>query len=156
MQRLALNFVVVFAAALAALLLHDYLRGSRTGGDFGVGARQERDRVLESDFRRAADPARVALAEFYFSHGTWPSSNAQAGLPEPSLYRGESLRTLAVSGSTITLTFDGRSGVDGGQIILRGETTPELAMGIHWECISPNLPDIATALPHCVHRRPGG
>jgi hypothetical protein len=54
----------------------------------------------------------------------------------------------------MVLTFDARSGVDGGKIILTGEATPNLAMGLNWTCASPNITDIATIFPICKYRQP--
>jgi len=154
MQKILINFAVVLIAVLAALFLYDKFRSSRTTGDFSVGAMQERNKMLQSDFQRAANGAKTAVAEFYASRGSWPTKNEDAGLPTSETYRGESLRKLEVNGPTITLTFDARSGVDGGQVILTGEATPNFAMGINWTCISPNISDIAAIFPACKYRKP--
>jgi hypothetical protein len=153
MQKVLINFASVLIAVLAALFLYDKFRSSRTTGDFGVGALQERNKMLQSDFQRAASGAKTALAEFYANRGSWPTKNEDAGLPTPEAYRGESLRKLEVDGPTITLTFDARSGVDGGQIILTGEATPNFAMGINWRCVSPNISDIAAIVPACKYSK---
>jgi hypothetical protein len=149
MKRLVIQFLVVAAAVFAALFAYDALRGRRASGDFGAGAESERQRVLRSDFQRAAPAAKISISEYFISNGRWPAGNREAGLPEPDSYRGESLRGLNVSGSRIVLTFDARSGIDGGTIILTGAPTPNLAMGIDWRCTSPNLPQIAAIFPAC-------
>ena len=154
MQKNLITFVVVIIAVFAGLFLYDKFRSSRTTGDFGVGAIQERKKMLESDFQRAANGAKTSVAEFYANRGAWPTKNDDAGLPTPESYRGESLRKLEVNGNTITLTFDARSGVDGGQVILTGEATPNFAMGINWTCVSPNITDIATVFPTCKYAKP--
>jgi hypothetical protein len=154
MQKLFINFVVVVIAVFVAMLLYDKFRSSRATGDFGVGAQQERKKMLQSDFQRAADGAKTAMAEFYANRGSWPAKNEDAGLPPPDTYRGESLRRLEVNGATMTLTFDARSGIDGGLLILTGEATPNFAMGINWTCTSPNIADIATIFPNCRFSKP--
>jgi hypothetical protein len=154
MQKTLINFMVVVLAVLAALFLYDKFHSSRTTGDFGVAALQERKKMLQSDFQRAADGAKTSVAEYYANRGNWPTKNEEAGLPTPDTYRGESLRKLEVNGNTLTLTFDARSGVDGGQIILTGEATPNFAMGINWTCVSPNIADIATIFPICKYAKP--
>jgi len=151
MQKILINFAVVLIAVLAALFLYDRFRSSRTTGDFGVGQLQDRSKMLQSDFQRAAGGAKTAVAEFYASRGDWPTKNEDAGLPAPDAYRGESLRSLVIAGPTITLTYDARSGVDGGKIILTGAATPDLAMGINWTCASPNIADIAAIFPFCKY-----
>lgn len=152
MQKLLINFGIVLVAVLAALFLYDKFRSSRTTGDFGVGAMQERRAMLRNDFARAAGGAKTAVAEFYASRGAWPKNNEETGLPTPDNYRGESLRRLEVGDSTITLTFDARSGVNDGKVILTGEVTPNFAMGINWTCTSPNIRDIANVLPACKYQ----
>jgi len=153
MQKILINFVVVLVAVLAALFAYDKFRSSRTTGDFGVAAIQDRKKMLQSDFQRAADGAKTSVTEYYANRGSWPAKNEDAGLPAPDTYRGESLRSLAVGDQTITLTFDARSGVDGGKIILTGEATPNLAMGFNWTCVSPNIADIATIFPSCKYQQ---
>jgi hypothetical protein len=152
MQKILINFAVVLVAVFAALFLYDKFRSSRTTGDFGVGQLQDRRKMLQNDFQRAADGAKTAVTEFYANRGNWATKNEEAGLPAPDTYRGESLRSLVVDGPTITLTFDARSGVDGGKVILTGEATPNLAMGFNWTCVSPNITDIATIFPTCKYK----
>jgi hypothetical protein len=154
MQKILINFVVVVFAVFVGLFLYDKFRSSRTTGDFGVSEIQDRKKMLQSDFQRAADGAKTALAEYYANRGNWPAKNEDAGLPAPDTYRGESLRSLEVNGQVMVLTFDARSGVAGGKIILTGEATPNLAMGLNWICVSPNITDIATIFPICKYRQP--
>ena len=44
----------------------------------------------------ASTAARMAVTEFYMNTGRMPASNAEAGLPEPDTYQGQSLRSLEV------------------------------------------------------------
>lgn len=109
--------------------------------------------MLQGDFQRAAGPVETAAATYYASHGTWPANNAEAGLPAPETYRGESLLRLELMGPIINLTFDAKSGMEGGRITLNGEPTPKMAMGINWGCIS-NIADIAAIIPNCKQTLP--
>ena len=144
------NFLVVTLAVLFALFLYDKFRSSRASGDFGAGEIQVSNDLIRSDVNRAFSPAKTAVAEFYANRQTWPDSNQGTGLPEPESYRGESLRRLEVAGNTVTLTFDQRSGVDGGQIVMTGDASNP-AMSVGWKCTSPNLPNVAAALPGCTY-----
>ena len=100
----------------------------------------------------AVSGTRVAIAEFYMRNGRMPASNAEAGLPEPSTYKGQSLLSLQVAeGGTILLTFDATSGVEGGVI----EWQPDLggieSMGMQWRCLTHDYPLIVRALPSCTY-----
>jgi hypothetical protein len=143
-------FVVVVGAVFVGMMLYDKYRAKRSG-DFGAMEMLQSRQIVLGDFVRATSTAKTAMAEHYLSMGAWPPSNKEAGLPSPEAYRGNSLVRLDVSGPDIVLTFDARSGVDGGKIVLTGTATPELAMGIEWKCTSPNMPDIATILRDCVY-----
>jgi hypothetical protein len=149
LRSLLAMFAVVVAGVFVALVRYSEFRAKRPADDFGVGQIHERIRMIKSDFVRSVDPARTAVSEYYMNYGKWPATNKDAALPEPEVYRGESLRTLAVTDNKITLTFDDKIGPDGGQIIFFGEYTPEQNMGIKWNCISPNIADISTAIPSC-------
>jgi hypothetical protein len=148
MRSQAVTFVVMVAAIFVGLFLYDEFRAKRPVDDFGVGKAHERVKLIQGDYARAADPARTAVAEFYINSGKWPATNKDVGLPEPSAYRGDSLRSLEVSENRITLTFDDKIGPDGGKIILIGTYLAD-QMGIKWACVSPNIADISVAVGTC-------
>jgi hypothetical protein len=147
-------FVVVVVGVFVALLLYGKYQKTANNDDFGAGANQNRLRMIRSDYARAADPARTAVAEYYTNSGSWPPDNEKVGLPAPGAYKGESLKSLEVKDNKITLTFDGHSGPDGSTIVLTGEATPNLSMGIKWTCTSPNISDIKTIFPTCSYATP--
>ena len=98
----------------------------------------------------ASTSARLAVTEFYMNSGRMPASNAEAGLPEPGSYKGQSLRSLEVSeGGELTLTFDAESGVDGGTIEWLPDLTGIESMGVQWRCQTRDFPQIVRALPNC-------
>lgn len=104
----------------------------------------------------AVSGVRVAIADVYLSSGRMPASNADAGLPEPPTYKGQSLVSLqVVEGGTILLTFDANSGVEGGVI----EWQPDLggieSMGMQWQCLTHDYPLIVRALPTCTYAPAG-
>jgi len=150
MQRNIVNFVVVVLAVLLALFVYDKFRGKPAVEDFGAGELKARNDMILSDLNRAMGSAKVAVAEYFFNRAEWPTSNEQAGLPAPDAYKGDSLRKLEVTGNTLTLTFDEKSGVDGGQIVMVADGSNP-AMGVSWKCTSRNLGFIATVVPACTY-----
>ncbi len=98
----------------------------------------------------AITSARVAIAETYMSTGRMPASNAEAGLPEPETYKGQSLQSMTVDdGGRILLRFDGASGVDGGTIEWLPDPGGMESMGLQWHCQTHDYPMITRALASC-------
>jgi hypothetical protein len=100
--------------------------------------------------------ARTAVAEIYQTELKWPSSNREAGLPEPEQLQGKSLQSVRLArAGVIVLTYDGKSGVDRGVIRLvpsaRAQGGP-----IDWRCESSSYENIASMLPQCVYRQSQG
>lgn len=154
MQKWIVNFVTVILAVLAALFVFQRLQ-KPPKLDVTVSSNlSPQQQVIHDDTIQAMNAVKTSLHEYYANTASWPASNALAGLPAPDAFRGKSLERLDVSGSTLKLTFDAKSGVDGGQVIFTGEATPQLVMGIKWTCESPSFPDIAAAIPDCSYRRP--
>jgi len=153
MKKILVDLVVGVIAVFVGLFLYDHFRIAHPAAGPSVGAAQDRTRMLQSDFQRAVGAVETAAATYYANHGTWPANNEDAGLPPPDTYRGESLVRLELMGPIINLTFDAKSGIEGGRITLNGEPTPKMAMGIHWGCIS-NIADIAAIIPNCRQTLP--
>ena len=75
-----------------------------------------------------AGGAKAAVSEFFSSEGTWPTDNADAGLASSTSITGNAVRSVGVSGATITITYNtkvtasanitliGTAGTGGGQI----------------------------------------
>ena len=116
----------------------------------------ERSTLLERDFRPAVAGAKVAVAEYYARHGSWPRKNEDAGAAAPTTFRERSMRSLEINGQTITVTFDARSGVDDGKIVFTGTADDDASTSVHWTCESPNITDIASILPECMYVKPHG
>jgi Pilin (bacterial filament) len=154
MQKWIVNFATVVLAVLAALFVFQRLQ-SPPKADVNVSSSlTSTQQIIRDDATRAMNVTNTAIQEYYSNTGKWPASNEACGLPEPEAFRGKSLTRLDVSGLTVTLTFDAKSGVDGGKVIYTGQSTPQLVMGIQWKCVSPSFPDIGAALPDCTYARP--
>ncbi len=77
-----------------------------------------------------AGGAKAAVSEFYSANGTWPTGNAQAALPTDISIKGNAVKAVAVSGSTITVTYTTKVEPDA-KLILQGAST---SGGITWKC----------------------
>ena len=116
-----------------------------------VAAEQRAIEAIRSDVVATA-AAKVAVAEFYLSTGRMPQTNAEAGLPASTEYRGRSLRSLSIGNDgRIVLEFDALSGRDGGVIELVPDLGGAEAMGVQWHCTTGHYPQIVRALPSCTH-----
>ncbi len=97
-----------------------------------------------------AGAMRVAVAEFHAAMGRMPTSHAEAGLPEASHYRGQSLRSASLLGDgSIELVFDASSGVDGGRVRLVADASHADATGLQWHCVTSDYPLIKRVSPAC-------
>jgi hypothetical protein len=148
------NFVMVLLATLLALFVFQRLEVPAEREATKASTLTPQQQVIHDDAMQAMNAIKISLQEYYVNTGKWPDSNAVAGLPPPEAFRGKSLRRLDVDGLTVKLTFDAQSGIDGGQVIFTGTATPQLVMGIQWQCASPSFPDIASAISDCTYTRP--
>jgi type IV pilus assembly protein PilA len=96
-----LMIVVAIIGILAAIAIPQYQ-------DYTV-----RSKITEA--LNLAAPAKLAIAETYASNGTWPTTNALAGLPATisSKYVTSIVVSGGAGGSIITITLGGSSGVGG-------------------------------------------
>ena len=109
------------------------------GYEWFINARTERYQAMAylSEGLAISAPVKIQVATYYQMQGEFPDSNAEADLPMPEAFNGQSLVSVGVSdGGIVTLTFDEKSGVSGGII----EFIPiiDFAKGVTWECFSPS------------------
>lgn len=152
-QRLA-DFITLVLAVLAALFAYRWLEVSPKLTPTESHALTPQQQAIHDDALRAMNSIKISMEEYYTNTGKWPESNAAAGIPPPEAFRGTSLRRLDLDGWTVRLTFDAKSGVNGGTVVFTGSATPQLVMGIQWHCTSPSFPYIAKAIPDCTYTRP--
>lgn len=158
MNRTLLNFVFVFVAVLVGLLVYSKFSGNKSPvpsavqqpQDFGVGEIRARKEALTEGFRMA-DGVKTAFAEYYSNLGKTPTSNQDLQLPSPETYRKASVKRIEASEHGITVTYDEKSGVDGGRIVFDAEPTPER---VNWKCSSPSYADIKTMFAMCDYEKP--
>lgn len=126
--------------------MRETLAGAR---DSLAGAVDEATLRIRDDLV-VAGAMRVAVAEFHAAMGRMPTSHAEAGLPEASHYRGQSLRSASLLGDgSIELVFDASSGVDGGRVRLVADASHADAMGLQWHCVTSDYPLIKRVSPAC-------
>lgn len=78
-----------------------------------------------------AGGAKTAVTEYYSSNGTWPTTNAQAGIASAASIKGNAVRQVQVAGSgVITVTFNTKV-APGATIILQGT---DANGSITWDC----------------------
>jgi hypothetical protein len=103
---------------------------------------------------QVAASAKTAIAESYMTNMQFPATNQEAGLPAPGQMRGQSLQSLRLSrNGVISLTYDGKTGVDQGLIRL----VPDVRAGggqIGWRCETPSYTNIAAFFPQCTYTAP--
>jgi len=117
-----------------------------------AGANDKASLLMREDLHVVAG-MRVAIAEYYASMGKMPAAHAEIGLPAPEQYRGKSLKSASLlPDGRIELMFDAQSGVDGGRVLFLPDTTHAEAMGIQWNCETPDYPLIKRALPTCDYK----
>jgi regulator of replication initiation timing len=111
--------------------------------------RSKRGRAMNEGFI-AAQGVKVAMTDYFQSEGRWPANNAALGLTAPESYRTEILRSVNAE------TF-GKSGRVRVRFVDEGGSERELhlianvngAMQVSWQCVSPDVRDIAEIAPSC-------
>ncbi len=83
-------------------------------------------------------PARQSIAELHLMQGSFPQSNAEAGLAEPAAYRGRYVGGLAVGPAGVVTIAFADPALAGGRLIF----TPmaQAGGGVKWTC--------STDIPH--------
>lgn len=99
-----------------------------------------------TDALQLANNVQAKVLQYYFDHGTFPSSNSEAGILKPETYQRKALKSITVKqGGQIWLHFNKESGVDNGSIVF----IPKLDFKAQklWERKSDSFPDLSTYCP---------
>jgi hypothetical protein len=85
-----------------------------------------------------------AVASYRASHGGFPASNEQAGLPAPGQFATNSVKRVVIgSDGVIDVMLTAASGVDGGVIRFHPRYAAESGGGnVHWTCASGSYSNI--------------
>jgi len=95
----------------------------------------------------SAAPFKEAVESYRRHHDDFPSSNLEAGLQPPDIYKNPDVHQIAIDrGGTINVMLTPSSGVDSGVIVL----TPHMPKNsddfvVEWKCTSANYSDISDA-----------
>lgn len=93
-------------------------------------------RAMVAEALQLARPAQLAVTDRYAQSGQWPADNASANLAAPAALGGRYVRSVAVTGGTVVVTF--------GETAVLGHTvtfTPSASgAAVSWACRS-TLPD---------------
>lgn len=87
-----------------------------------------------------AGTARAAVWEYASSHGELPTSNPDAGLPNPADISGKYVSQVEVSASGIEVTFgkEANTAIDGATIVIRPSLGAD-ASAVNWSCAKGTL-----------------
>ena len=108
-------------------------------------------RAQASEALSLASGAKVAVAEYFNTNGTFPADNSTAGLTEPTDFKGNWVESVTVSvvggNALITALFsstDAHSKIQGGEVTL---TAVDHGGSIGFACSSSGTTDISAYLP---------
>lgn len=83
-----------------------------------------------------ANGAKVAIADYYSTFGTFPADNATVGIVHASSIYGNAVRSIAINFSTVVITYNTKV-ASGATILLESE----LGEGIfRWRCTGGDIP----------------
>ncbi|MBL1321228.1 MAG: DUF2914 domain-containing protein [Methylophaga sp.] len=89
-----------------------------------------------------------AVAYHYAYEGKLPESNDDVDLGSPDIYANGSLQTAAIiENGIIELTYDAKSGVDGGVVRLVPTVVPGM---LNWQCETHDYQTISKYMPQCL------
>jgi hypothetical protein len=99
-----------------------------------------------TDALQLANTVQGKVLQYYFDHGSFPSSNLEAGILKPEAYQRKALKSITIKqGGQIWLHFNKESGVDDGSIIFIPKF--DLKAQKLWERRSDSFPDLSTYCP---------
>lgn len=119
-----LMIVVAIIAILAAIAIPAYQ-------DYLIRAQVSEAALL-------ADGGKVAVAEYFANHGSWPTDNTAAGMAGPAEIKGKYTTQVAIAAGVISATMGGDANA-----FVRGETfvlTPTDNSGsTSWSCTASTI-----------------
>jgi type IV pilus assembly protein PilA len=80
-------------------------------------------------------PLTLAIAVYQNDHGSYPSDNAEAALPQPSAYAGRFVDSIAVSGNVISVRYGNEANalIHGRDVNITATSTDG---SVAWTCAS--------------------
>jgi hypothetical protein len=131
----ALGALCAAAAAVSSLAAEPISAGA-------ADTQMQMNAVAEA--MQSVAPVEQAVRSYRLSHDGFPASNAEAGVPPPSQFAGNSVKTVAVGpDGIIDVTLTAASGIDGGVVRFHPEFAPQSGGGdVHWTCASASYANI--------------
>lgn len=117
-----LMIVVAIIAILAAFALPAYQDYTK------------RTRVAEG--LTLATSAKIAMVEYFTTQGTWPATNAAAGMAAAADIKGNAVTSVTVASNEITILYNTKvdAGGSNNKVILQAPTAPASGESITWKC----------------------
>ncbi len=95
--------------------------------------------------------ARLKVRNYYKMSKSLPESASDVGAGRAESYTGESLIRMDIKdGGIVVLTYDAKSGVEGGEITYSPNIQDEYFVG--WNCETYDYPEISKILPNCKYK----
>ena len=113
--------IIGILAAIAIPAYQDYAKRARVAEGLNMG-----------------DSIKNTITEYFASNGNWPADNSDAGLPLAASVVGDSVRSIAVSGSQIIITYRTAVSPLSYQLIFNG--TAASGGSVTWICTGGDLP----------------
>lgn len=101
-----------------------------------------------------ASNAKTSVMEYYLTEGSWPSNNSVAGMPSADQIKGEFVKSVAVDGDQIIVTFGEQAGDNLANHSLL-MTAKDNVGSITWSCQGKNI-DNKFLPPNCRDANNGG
>jgi len=80
-------------------------------------------------------PLKLAVAEFHYNNGAFPTDNAEAGLAAPGNYTGKYVNSVSVNGAVVSIQYGNNANVQ-----INGQTVTLTAINslgsVSWVCAS--------------------
>ena len=138
-RMLSLEASMLFAIAIGA--------GIASAVETPSAADVQRHHAAINQALTTAAPFKAAVENYRRHHDDFPTSNLDAGLQPPDMYRNPDVRQVAINPKgVIDVMLTASSGVDGGTIVL----TPSMPknsddLAVEWKCTTPNYSDVSDA-----------
>ena len=124
-----LMIVIAIIGILAAIALPQYQTYTK------------KKRAFLSEGITLAASAKAAVTEYYVSQAAWPTTNAQAGLPDSATITGNAVTSVAVGNGNgeITVTYNDK--VAATTTIIFAPTVASTGGSITWTCTGGTVDD---------------
>ena len=95
-------------------------------------------RAQVSEGLSLSNSAKASVGEYYTDRGAWPADNAEAGLADAGMIKGNYVASVEVSGPIITVTYgnDAHAAIDTQSVTL---TVVDNDGSLVWDCVGAGI-----------------